>query len=114
MTSAMNKFVHIRDEESTKINVFCNVSLDDEEIERLSKLAEDCDVSETSEEEEENEVFTESVKAERVRFDRVAEKKEEAAGKEDVALSEGVEMEEASPSIWRDRPVTEMLCVSLT
>ena len=73
--------------------------LEEEVKVRLFIYAEDCDVSDMSEEEEENELFTARVNEESVRFEFVKEKKEEEEGNEDVTLRDGRDDEEVSPSI---------------
>ena len=81
------------------MNVDCKDMLEEEVKVRLFIYAEDCDVSDMSEEEEENELFTARVNEESVRFEFVTEKKEEEEGNEDVTLRDGRDDEEVSPSI---------------
>ena len=71
-------------------------------------------MSDITEEEEENELFTVRVKEDSVRVEFETEKKEEEDGNEEVTLIEGSDDEEVSPSITSDRLVREVLWMSLT
>ena len=81
------------------MNVDCKDMLEEEVKVRLFIYAEDCDVSDMSEEDEEKELFTEIVKEESVSVELATEKKEEEDGNEDVTLRDGRDDEEMSPSI---------------